>query len=54
MITLESWYLTNSDRRSSGTQNDAQWLKIEHNIKDVKCVQKYTLRTFYSTPIIIV
>ena len=36
MLTLESRYLTGSDRKSSGTRNDAYLLKNEQDNKDVK------------------
>ena len=38
MLALESRYLTVSDRRSSGTQNDTLLVKIEQEIKDLKWV----------------
>ena len=40
MLTLESWYLNGSDRRSSDTQNDALSLKFEQDNKDVNSVIK--------------
>ena len=36
MLTLEYRYLTSSGMWSSGTWNDALWLKIEQYYKDVK------------------